>query len=819
MTSPVPRRHDTVPATTDPTGRPVLRRRASTHGQAMARMRAALASERQPLAVRALARHPADEPAIALLDTWAVVADIVAFYTERIAQEGYLGTATELRSLQQLARCLGHEPRPGVSAEAELAFNVEDTPGAPPVVVVPSGMPVQSIPGQDELPQTFETGAELEARAVWNAVPAVDRDPQRPSFGRSQLWLAGATTDVRPGDGILFVDEELTAPDAGEERGWDFRVAAAVDPEPERQAGWTRLTLAPGGRPGQGPVPGRNVRVHRFSERAYLFGWNAPPTSGAPSPTQQERAAAPRDPSGDTEGGVIELDGDNARVLPGSWLLLEAGSNRAVFRVVTATPSGGEYRGVSGRITRVLLDSPLDPTVFDRRTTLVHCVPVQLPAGHAPRTDPVRGGTLVLDATVPPLPPGRLVLVQGTDMDDGTERAERATVVTCTPDAAGSSMSVTLDRELEHRYAPVSVRLRGNVVTATHGETVTQVLGSGDGRGTFSRLGTRRGPLSYVRAATSEGAVGTLRIRVDGAEWREIDSLEEAGPHDRVFTVRILEDGTAQAVFGDGVHGARLPTGTENVTAVYRVGTGADGAMAAGQLSLLPQRPFGIRDVTNPIAAHDWAPRELPEDVRRNAPLRVRTLDRVVSVRDHEDFARGFAGVGTARADTVWDGRQRVVVVSLIGSDATAVGDGLLDALGDALAQARVRGTPLVLRRGEVLRFGVRVEVIVDPAYERAVVTDAVTAALARDFGAARRSFGAPVTATAVLLSVRAVPGVVACTMPDLLRPAAPPSPPGLAVAEQVLTAAPARWEDKAVRAAQLLDLDPGAVEVGVMAP
>ena len=39
------------------------------------------------------------DPSIALLDAWAIVADVLTFYQERIANEGYLRTATERRSM------------------------------------------------------------------------------------------------------------------------------------------------------------------------------------------------------------------------------------------------------------------------------------------------------------------------------------------------------------------------------------------------------------------------------------------------------------------------------------------------------------------------------------------------------------------------------------------------------------------------------------------------------------------------------------------------------------------------------------------------
>ena len=45
-----------------------------------------------------LTTRQTSDPAIALLDGWATVADVLTFYQERIANEGYLRTATERRS-------------------------------------------------------------------------------------------------------------------------------------------------------------------------------------------------------------------------------------------------------------------------------------------------------------------------------------------------------------------------------------------------------------------------------------------------------------------------------------------------------------------------------------------------------------------------------------------------------------------------------------------------------------------------------------------------------------------------------------------------
>jgi predicted phage baseplate assembly protein len=249
-------------------------------------------------------------------------------------------------------------------------------------------------------------------------------------------------------------------------------------------------------------------------------------------------------------------------------------------------------------------------------------------------------------------------------------------------------------------------------------------------------------------------------------------------------------------------------TGSENVTATYRVGIGAPGAVRAGQLSLLPRRPLGIRGAVNPAAAHDWAPAEDIAHARVNAPLRIRTLDRAVSVADHADFAADFAGVALSRADAVWDGRETVVVVSVLGTAGGPVSEGLIGDLEDALAANRDAGTRFEVHRGTLVLFGVHVELTHDPAYERAAVELAVRAALAAEYAAPALPFATAVAASRVLVTVRSVPGVLACTMPRLMVGGAEQDP---------VVALPARSEDGDLLAAQAAGLDAADVVLGAM--
>ncbi|MFM9595530.1 baseplate J/gp47 family protein [Streptomyces scabiei] len=850
-----------APLVHNPPGQPELTWRVATHPVSLRRLRAAMAGDpASSPAVRALALHDADEPVVALLDAWAYVCDVVSFYTERIATEGFLRTATEPASARELARTLAHELRPGVAAVTDLAFTVDDAPGAPERAEVPAGTPVQTVPGPGQLPQTFETASDLVARACWNAIPVAAARPQPLPFGTTGVWLRGTGHALRPGDRVLVVGRERLAYGRAAERDrvpgdderWDFRtVEEAVE-----QPGWTRLRIRPGlgHRPERELVAERDVEVFAFDERANLFGWNAP------DPTFIDKAAATTLPDGRKTwtdfavtvpgtADVLELDGDHPRLAGGdhtevaaaSWLVLESPDHIELCRVTDVRADGAARYAVSGRITRVTADVLENAAKFDRRNTLAHCVSRRLPADAEPLTGPVEGATLKLTPTDPPLPSGRAVLVTGhphgaAPTGPGTPAGpdamtappppvcERAVVLAS--EVRDGIMTVILDHELPTPIDPWTLRVLANTVTATHGETVTEVLGSGDGQVSFARLRPRRAPLTHLRAPTPSGARSTLELRVDGVAWTEVDSLAESSGTDRVFTVRQEEGGAVRLVLGDGVHGARPPSGQENVTATYRIGIGEDGAADAGRISLLTRRPMGVRTVANPGPTRGWAAPETLTDARRNAPLRIRTLGRAVSVADHEDFAAGFAGVGKACADGVWDGTGTAVVVTIVGAAADRVGDGLRDDLRTALEQARDPSTRLEVEHGEPLWFGVQVEVRHDPAYRRAAVEDAVRAALDDGFGPGARDFGEPVTAAAVLVAVRRAPGVVACTMPRLTRlpggvpgrvPVESAPAPGEAAAAQVLRAARARWTGTEILAAQLLGLAPGAVEIGEM--
>ena len=144
------------PSVENPPGQPALDYRIGTHSTFLRRMIARLPKQTLPDGENAGRRPLTDlttrignDPAIALLEAWAVVGEVLTFYQERIANEGYLRTATERRSILELARAIGYELSPGVAAETYLAFSMDDAESSPDETTISAGTQVQSIPAEE----------------------------------------------------------------------------------------------------------------------------------------------------------------------------------------------------------------------------------------------------------------------------------------------------------------------------------------------------------------------------------------------------------------------------------------------------------------------------------------------------------------------------------------------------------------------------------------------------------------------------------------------------------------------------------------------
>ena len=330
---------------------------------------------------------------------------------------------------------------------------------------------------------------------------------------------------------------------------------------------------------------------------------------------------------------------------------------------------------------------------------------------------------------------------------------------------------IQLMSPLSNCYDRYATTVNANVALVTNGSSVSEIMGNGSAATPNQNFTLRQSPLTYVSAPTPTGRQSSLQVQVNGVTWTEVPSLYGQGPSDAVFATLNQANGTTDVLFGDGVEGATLPTGQNNIQAYYRVGLGSGGNVPANTLTTLLDRPLGVSGVSNPEAASGGQDAQLIEDVRSNAPQTVLTLGRAVSLADYQNFATSFAGIAKAYALWIPGGTAQGVFLTVAGVNGTALPPGS-PTLGQLVKALHLFGNPLVpitvVSFVETL-FGLSADLQYDPAYDRGTVKARVLQALYQSFGFAARSFGQGVWQDEVATVIQAVPGVVAVNVKGLV--------------------------------------------------
>jgi predicted phage baseplate assembly protein len=364
---------------------------------------------------------------------------------------------------------------------------------------------------------------------------------------------------------------------------------------------------------------------------------------------------------------------------------------------------------------------------------------------------------------------------------------------------------ITLRAALENVYDRSSLMIYGNVIHATHGRTVRdEVLGSGDGSQANQRFRLRQGPLTFVSAPTASGVETTLAVQINGVTWHQFPFLHGLDRDSRAYIVRQDARGNTSVIFGDGQHGARLPSGNEQITATYRIDIGPEGNMPAGSLNQLQTAPPGIESVTNPLPATGGVGPEKLARARQNAPLTVRAMRRVVSLADFEDFVRRFGGVGKAQARLLHVGPRDVLHITIADGEGQPIpkSSDLYRMLLQAIDENR--GTPqprVYVDSYEPVYFNLRARLLIDPDHRERQrdIQAAVRSKIIRSFAFNAREFGQDVSASELISLMQDTPGVVAVQLVHLYPST---QDPGLAA---VLGASLARWHADGPLPAQML--------------
>lgn len=451
---------------------------------------------------------------------------------------------------------------------------------------------------------------------------------------------------------------------------------------------------------------------------------------------------------------------------------------------ISQAASRADY-GVSGKTTLIGLDRnwityedknklrPSGDAEFQIvRNTIVHAQSEELALAEEPVEGDVCGDVIELGGLYNGLQSGRWLIVSGERTDiagvEGIMAGElvmlKDVVQSYDPELPGDKTHSILvfANKLAYTYKRETVVIYGNVVKATNGETRNEVMGSGDATKPNQAFALKQPPLTYVSAPVPSGIQSTLQVRVNDVEWSETDSLAGLQKQHRKFITKTDDAARTTIVFGNGEKGSRLPTGVENVRAVYRNGIGKAGNVKAGQISMLMTRPLGVREVINPLRAAGGADKETRDQARRNVPIALKALDRLVSTRDYADFARTFAGIGKASAVKLSDGRREVVHLTIAG-----LNDIPIDQTSDVYRNLRIAFAkngdpqqPVRIDMRELVALIISAGVRIRSEYQWEKTEPRIRAALLEKFSFEQRELGQTAYLSEVIGTIQGVAGV-----------------------------------------------------------
>jgi predicted phage baseplate assembly protein len=615
-----------------------------------------------------------------VLEWWAYLGDVLTFYNERIANESYLRTATQPDSIANLVALLGYAPGPGLAATGTVAvIGSAANQGLP--LVIPAGLRLSSTAAPGVPAQTFEAAAASFGGP--SSVPVTlppDPSLQLGADGAvPSVLLAGPVSGVRAGDRLVLASTGFS----GQNDAWSLVTVGGTAPLADPGSGvvstLVTFSAAARGPAAAGPLPGQATGYRLLRSGAATALWNrGAPVSGEAVVTQATG------PSGQA-ALTVHLAAAIRAISPGDIVLLDRGSGApSALGVVTGTsevlwavpypasvtpaPNPPDIIVTHTALTVATADgaalAQADPAAVTLRYAFADVgtltgipaaalaslpVTVAVPAGYAP--DPPAATAFLAGAT------GAGMLVTVTSAGSGQ--------VTLT--AAGNPPSAI------GKPMPVPLTLLTHLLPVTRGTTVTgEVLGSGNAALASQSFTLANSPLTYLAAGA--GAVSTLAVYVDGVQWQEVPSFYLQAPNARVFVVsRSTDQSVTTVTFGDGVNGARLTSGSGNVVASYRYGSGA-ASPPAGSLTTILQPQPGLTAVQNPVAVGGGADPQSPQDVRADAPASVFTFGRAISADDYQTIAGQAPGVSRVAASWAYDpgSRRALVAVYVDGGPAGA---------------------------------------------------------------------------------------------------------------------------------------------------
>lgn len=241
------------------------------------------------------------------------------------------------------------------------------------------------------------------------------------------------------------------------------------------------------------------------------------------------------------------------------------------------------------------------------------------------------------------------------------------------------------------------------------------------------------GPNQFVQLEEFPVLWDSIRVKVDGVTWEEVDLFTDSQPR-REYRVEYASTYQAFVVFGNEKAGV-MPNSGSQVEVTYRVGGGTAGNIVTGSLTgavnvnvpgEIGVTVVNFQNYTRGIGGYNG---DTIEDIRRKLPAYLRTQDRAVTGLDYktlgDQFVTPYSGqigksVAALRNHGCAGNIVDLYVLQRDGQDGLIIAnDDLKSQLIQTLNRKKMFTDFLCVRNGVVVPVDVHLDLVLDRVYRK----------------------------------------------------------------------------------------------------
>ena len=237
-------------------------------------------------------------------------------------------------------------------------------------------------------------------------------------------------------------------------------------------------------------------------------------------------------------------------------------------------------------------------------------------------------------------------------------------------------------------------------------------------------------------------ADGTMECIIGGEQWTLVETLAYYKSTSKVFVVDVLEDGTPQINFGDGIYCA-IPEEGVTVNINFKITYGrniVNNHFNNSIPSILTNvdSTIKLKNLYNSSGASTF---ETFDMLKEHLPLSLKTMGTAITKDDYEALAKLAPGVDKAYVNYICG---RFIEIYITPDGGGIAGQALLDSTYQFIAKHKVFITSIDIRSTTVTKAFIEVNINGKPSFNAITITNQVKKALIDEYNTNSSSINKP---------------------------------------------------------------------------